>query len=121
MSTVDVEAFRDRQLEERKRETDAIDYLHQENPGSMEDETEEMPLDNHLAEMASITLDREIDYSLEESATQVVGEIDAALSRIEQGTYGTCERCGQEIPRERLGARPWAKLCIDCQRKEERG
>jgi DnaK suppressor protein len=121
VSTVDVEPFRRRLLEERKRVTDAIEYLHHENPGSMEDETEEMPLDNHLAEMASITFDREIDYSLQESATQVLGEIDAALSRIQQGTFGTCQRCRREIAPERLEARPWAKLCIDCKRKEERG
>jgi DnaK suppressor protein len=119
--TIDVERFRSRLLEERKRVIDAIDYLHQENPGSMEDETEEMPIDNHLAEMASITFDREIDYSLEESATQVLAEIDAALSGIEQGTYGICQRCGRPVAPERLEARPWARLCIDCKRLEERG
>jgi RNA polymerase-binding protein DksA len=121
MSVVDVEPFRRQLLEERKRVTDAIDYLHHENPGSMEDETDEMPLDNHLAEMASITFDREIDYSLEESATQVLGEIDAALSRIDDGSFGTCQRCGGAIAPERLEARPWAKLCIGCKREEERG
>jgi DnaK suppressor protein len=121
VSQVETATFRRRLLEERQRVVDAIEYLHHENPGSMEEESEEMPLDNHLAETASITLDREIDYSLEESASQVLGEIDAALQRIDDGSYGTCVRCGQAIAPERLEARPWAKLCIDCKRKEERG
>ena len=121
MSVVDVEPFRQTLLVERQRVVDAIEYLHHENPGSMEEESEEMPLDNHLAETASITLDREIDYSLEENATYVLREIDAALARIDEGAYGTCMRCARPIAPERLEARPWARLCIDCKRQEERG
>ena len=114
------EEFRGRLLEERQRVVDAIEYLHHENPGSLEDE-EEMPSDNHLAETATLTLDREIDYSLEENSTGVLKAIDAALARIDEGTFGTCERCGQPIPEERLEALPYATLCIDCKRKAERG
>jgi len=121
MSAIDMDTFRDRLLEERKRVADAIQNLHDENPGSLKDETAEMPLDNHLAEMATATLDREIDYTLEENAAQVLAAIDAALERIEQGAYGVCTRCGRPISPERLEARPWASLCIDCKRQEERG
>jgi DnaK suppressor protein len=121
--TVDTDKFRGALLDERKRVQDAIDYLHAETPGSLEDETEEMlgSADNHMAESASPTLDREIDYTLEENSEQVLRQIDRALSRIDDGTYGTCEACGREIPRERLEARPWATLCIDHQREAERG
>jgi RNA polymerase-binding protein DksA len=121
MSAIDVDTFRHRLLEKRKRVADAIQNLHDENPGSLKDETAEMPLDNHLAEMATATLDREIDYTLEENAAQVLAAIDAALERIEQGAYGVCTRCGRPISPERLEARPWASLCIDCRRQEERG
>jgi len=121
VSMVDAEVFRHKLLEERKRVSDAIDYLHAENPGSLEYETEEMPLDNHLAETATATLDREIDYTLEENAAQVLAAIDAALERIDAGTFGICTRCGRPIAPERLEARPWASLCIDCKREEERG
>ena len=107
--------------EERERVRAAIEYLHQENPGSMEDETGERSLDNHLAETASVTLDREIDYTLEENSEHVLSAIETALARIEAGTYGKCERCGQEIAPERLRAIPYATLCIDCKRKDERG
>jgi RNA polymerase-binding protein DksA len=108
-------------LEERARVQAALDRLHQDHPGSIEDETEEVAAgsDNHLAETATATLDREIDYTLEGNAASVLGEIDAALTRIEDGTYGTCVRCGTTIPEERLEARPWATLCIQDQRREE--
>ena len=45
----------------------------------------------------------------------------SALARIENGGYGTCVNCGAQIAPERLEAMPWATLCIDCKRKEERG
>ena len=122
MSAVDTQRFKDMLLEERQRVADAIEYLHEETPGSLEDETEEIvgTSDNHLAETASATLDREIDYTLEDNAEQVLASIDAALARIEDGTYGVCETCGQPISEERLEAIPYATQCIDCKRKGER-
>jgi DnaK suppressor protein len=119
---MDIEHFRSRLLEERKRVVDALEYLKKETPGSLEDETEETSgVENHLADQAAGTLDREVDYSLEESAEQVLGQIEAALARIEAGTYGMCERGDKPIGEERLEARPWATLCIDHQRELERG
>ena len=114
MSAIDTDRFRSALLEERERVVGAIEYLHKENPGSIEDETEEMPIDNHLAENASVTLDREIDYSLEENSEEILSAIDRALERIENGTYGICRNCGREIGEARLEALPWTDLCIDC-------
>jgi RNA polymerase-binding protein DksA len=119
--TVDAERFRGRLEDERSRVLGALENLRSENAGSMDDEVDESHLDNHLAETASVTTDREIDYSLEESEARVLAAIDAALRRIDEGTYGRCERCGQEIEAERLEALPWATLCIDDKRREERG
>jgi RNA polymerase-binding protein DksA len=122
MRTLDVDRFRTILLEERQRVTDAINYLHEENPGSIEDETEEIVgIDNHLAETASATLDREIDYTLEENSEHVLAAIDEALARIDEGTFGLCRTCGQAISEERLEAIPYATQCIDCKRREERG
>ena len=99
----------------------AIEYLHKENPGSIEDETEDQTQDNnHMAETATATLDREIDYTLEENSENVLAAIDAALKRIEDGTYGICVDRGEQIPVERLEAIPWTTLCIDCKRLQER-
>jgi RNA polymerase-binding protein DksA len=76
--------------------------------------------DQHLADHASEMLDREVDESLEDNAEDIVREIDAALERIDAGTYGTCMSCGKPIPEERLDAVPYAVLCVSCKRDEER-
>jgi RNA polymerase-binding protein DksA len=71
--------------------------------------------------MATVTFDRELDEGLEEGAQQTLAQIDRALARIDDGSYGTCERCGRPIGAERLQARPWATLCIEDQRRAGRG
>ncbi len=119
--SIDTEQFRVALLEERERVEKAIANLRDDHPGTIEDEVEEITgaSDNHLAETATATLDREIDFTLEENSNQVLTEIDAALKRIEGGTYGTCTKCGREIAPERLDAYPWASLCIDDAREAE--
>jgi RNA polymerase-binding protein DksA len=87
----------------------------------MDDETQEIPSDNHPGDVATITLDREIDYTLEENEERVIAAIDGALARIDEGSYGRCDGCGSQIATERLEAIPWATQCIDCTRWEERG
>jgi DnaK suppressor protein len=124
VSAVDTALFRELLLEKRQAVVEALDYLHKEHPGSLEDETGELvssSADQHLADTATETVDREIDYTLEASDGRLLADIDAALGRIENGTYGTCVNCGAQIPPERLEAMPWATLCIECKRKEERG
>lgn len=76
--------------------------------------------DQHLADHASEMVDREVDESLEDNAEQLGREIASAIARLDDGTYGTCARCGQAIPEERLEAVPYATLCVDCKRLEER-
>jgi RNA polymerase-binding protein DksA len=115
---VNTNQFRDRLLEERQRVADAISYLHED--ASLEDSIEEETYDQHPADAATATLDREIDTTLEENAEHVLRAIDEALGRIDDGTYGRCVRCGNPISEERLAARPYAEKCIDCKRLEER-
>ena len=121
--SIDTDHFRVQLLKERERVQNALTQLRDDHPGSLDDEVEEMTgtSDNHLGDSASATLNREIDYTLEENSEQVLGEIDSALERIEDGTYGICTSCGNEIASERLEAYPWASLCIDDARKAERG
>ncbi len=120
-AAIDTELFRKRLLDDRARAQGALDYLHEENPGSMEDETQEIPSDNHPGDVATITFDREIDYTLEENEERLLAEIDSALERIDEGTFGICQTCGEPIGAERLEAVPHTTQCIDCKRKEERG
>ena len=121
MSAIDTDRFREALLEERRRVEAALQNLHEESSGTLyEDAGEETAYDNHLADTATETYDRELDYTLEENSEHVLAEIDAALTRIENGTYGKCTNCGKQIPEERLEALPWATLCIDCQHDQER-
>lgn len=117
---VDVDSYRQRLVDERERVVAALDYLH-EAAGSLSEESEEATFADNIGETATVTLDREIDYSLEEASNHVLGAIDAALERIDAGTYGVCTTCGRQIGDERLEAIPYATQCIDCRRKEERG
>jgi len=124
MSQLDVERFRGLLLERREAVMNALDNLHKENAGSLEDETGELvsgSADQHMADTATETVEREIGNTLEEHDERLLEAIDAALQRIESGTYGKCVNCGAQIPEERLEAMPWATLCIECKRKEERG
>jgi RNA polymerase-binding protein DksA len=118
---LNTEHFRTLLLERRGRVANALNHLHEQNSNSLEEETEEETYDNHLADSATATLNREIDYTLEENSEHVLAAIDEALTRIEEGTFGTCVRCGRAIAEERLEAIPYATRCIDCKRLEERG
>jgi RNA polymerase-binding protein DksA len=120
MSSIDTESFRERLLEERARASAAIDNLHADHPGSIEDESGDASVDTHLGDVATVTFDRELDYTLEDSEEAKLAAIDSALARIEEGTFGTCQNCGQQIALERLEALPYAELCIDCKRRSER-
>ena len=121
--SIDTGHFREALLDERRRVEHALATLRDDHRGSLDDEVEEVAAtsDNHVAETATATLGREIDYTLGDNAEQVLSEIDASLKRLDDGTYGTCGGCGQEIPPGRLEANPWASLCIDCKRKAEGG
>jgi len=121
--SIDTERIRTELMEERERVQAAIANLRESHPGSLDDEVEEICAgsDNHVGDSATATLGREIDYTLGENSEQVLAEINIALKRIEERTYGTCKACGQEIAPERLDAYPWASLCIDDARKAERG
>ncbi len=124
MSTLDTYALRAELERERERLVGAIARLHEGVPRNMEDEVGELAgrvPDNHLGDMATVTFDRELDESLEEGVQERLAQVERALEKIEDGTYGICERCGREIGEERLRARPWALLCIDDQRLADRG
>jgi RNA polymerase-binding protein DksA len=122
-TSIDTEHFRALLLVERERVQSAIAHLRADHPGSLDDEVEEVAAsaDSHLGEAAAATVNREIDYTLGENSEQILSEIEAALKRLDDGTYGTCTACGKEIGIERLEAYPWASLCIDDARKAERG
>lgn len=120
MSSIDTEHFRKRLEDEQARLDHALRFLERDNAGSIADELGEVndsSVDNHLGDTATATFDRELEEGLGEGAQQQLDEINAALQRIEDGTYGICEVCGKPIGAERLEAIPWTRLCIDDQRR----
>jgi len=70
--------------------------------------------DEHDAEGTTIAFERSHVATLVRQTQTQLDELDAALARVEQGTYGVCERCGQQIPEGRLEARPVARTCVSC-------
>lgn len=117
---MDKEALRERLLVERERLEREIAELDADLSESLEDSSEESPYDQHMAETAAVTLDREIDLTLQENARASLSQIDRALAKLENGSYGQCDKCGKPIGEDRLQAAPFATLCIDCKRLEER-
>ena len=117
--TVDLEERRAELVAMRARVLGAAHDIVEDDDG--DGELSSAAGDQHLADHASELFDREVDDSLEVNAEQLVHEIDLAVARIDAGTYGTCARCAREIPEERLEAVPYATLCVECRRLEERG
>ena len=74
----------------------------------------------HMADMGSENHDRELMLGLAESERKTVRQIDEALIRIAEGTYGVCEATGRKITKARLEAKPWARYCIEVAREYER-
>ena len=73
----------------------------------------------HMADVGTDNYERELMIELIESGEESVRNIDTALEKIEDGSFGICEICNKKINKERLKAVPHARLCIDCQREEE--
>jgi DnaK suppressor protein len=63
--------------------------------------------------------DRNFELRIRDRERKLISKIKDALDRIEEGTYGICEECGENISDERLKARPVTTLCIDCKKKQE--
>jgi len=76
--------------------------------------------DEDLADVASNTFEREKGLALESSVQQMLAQVEDALGRIDDGTYGICQRCGDPIDIARLRVLPFAMLCIRCKELEEK-
>jgi RNA polymerase-binding transcription factor DksA len=76
--------------------------------------------DEESGEGDTISVERERDLMLSATASQAVEEIDAALARMDAGTYGLCTPAGRRIAVARLEAIPWAETCVECKQRVER-
>ena len=71
------------------------------------------------SDRATLESDRNFTLRIRDRERKLIGKIKEALERIETGTYGICEECGEEISEARLKARPVTTLCIDCKKRQE--
>jgi len=82
---------------------------------------ENIGLGNHMADDATEAFEQEKWLSLEKQERDTLAKIEKALRKMDEGTYGICERCGGPIDYARLKAIPYATLCLRCQKKIEQG
>jgi DnaK suppressor protein len=123
LSDNDIEHFKQMLLEKRREILT--------NVNEMEDETLKKPrldasgdlssMPIHMADIGTDNYDQEFTLGLMDSERKLLKEIDDALQRIEQGTYGLCEGTGEQIQKARLEAQPWARYCVEYARKMEQG
>lgn len=112
MEAADPARARARLLTERARLTEEI---------SAAIEAPEQMTYGSQAAAASQVFEQERDLAMRDRAIQHLDVVDAALARLDSGSYGRCIRCGREIAPERLDALPWAAHCIECQTIVDRG
>jgi RNA polymerase-binding protein DksA len=103
------------ELQQRQTELEADSF-----DGTQSEITGEVGLDEDFADAGTATFERERDLSIRNNITDLVDQMTRAIVRIDEGSYGTCERCGRPIDAARLKELPHALLCLDCKRREER-
>ncbi len=74
----------------------------------------------HMADVATDTYDREFQLGIASNERKILYDLDEALKRIEEGTFGVCEDCSNVITKTRLKALPYARLCLRCQEKRDK-
>jgi len=123
LSSADIEHFKKLLLEKRREilrnvnefEDEALKKSRLDASGDLSS----MPI--HMADLGTDNYEQEFALGLMDSERKLLREIDDALGRIEQGTYGICEGTGKPIPKARLEAQPWARYCIEYARMLELG
>ena len=118
---MDTEQARERLEAERSRLIEVRDAATRlSNAANEAAERELSTVDQHPAEQATETLERELDLGVLQSVEAELAEVEEALRRLEGGSYGRCETCGKEIAEGRLEAMPAARYCVEDQAKAKR-
>lgn len=86
----------------------------------MGDQQDLVGVDNHMGDQSDLVYEKERLLSVRDRLTDRRAMVGRAMEKIDDGTYGRCERCGRPIAPERLEALPFATLCISCQEVEDR-
>ncbi|MGI6576206.1 MAG: TraR/DksA C4-type zinc finger protein [bacterium] len=113
--------YRVQLLQEKERLVKQIRSLEKGLKESQGDSIKELSVyDNHPADIGSETFERGKDLGLRDNSRLLLAKVEEALQKLDEGTYGSCENCGQLIPAERLAAVPYTTLCHQCKDTEEK-
>lgn len=123
LSVADLDYFKERLLEKRREifqnvfeiEGETLKKSRLDASGDLSS----MPI--HMADLGTDNYEQEFALGLMDSERKILHEIDHALNRIAEGTYGICEGTGEPIPKARLEAQPWARYCVEYARMVEEG
>lgn len=119
LTAAEVRAFKTLLLAKRNEIVSNVICMEDETLRRSRTELSNMPL--HMADMGTDTYEMEHTLGLMDSERKLLVEVEDALGRIEDGTYGICEGNHEPIPRERLNAIPWARYCVGCANSLEKG
>ena len=97
------------------------DMAQMEDNALNKDRAKTTSMPNHMAELGSGNFEQEFTLSLLGNEKNALDQIEAAIGRIEGGSYGRCETCGAPIPKARLKALPYAASCMQCAARQEEG
>ncbi|UCD29895.1 MAG: TraR/DksA C4-type zinc finger protein [Planctomycetota bacterium] len=119
----ELEEFRQMLIEKRREAVGDINHLHSEakHQGSSGEINSGSTMPIHMADIGSDTWEQELTMGLIENEQTLIREIDEAIDRIDNKTYGVCLATNRSISKSRLRARPWAKYCIEYARQRELG
>lgn len=118
MDQTTIDRLRTRLTDERKElQTQLVDMGVDPSTGA----PDQVEFQQGFADSGQATAEKALVLSMAEGVLETLREVDAALKRIDAGTYGRCESCGDPIPPERLDARPVARLCVSCKQRENGG
>ena len=117
---MDTDLARQRLEEERVRLEQVRSDQHESDESESDSLGELSHMDQHQADVGTETFEREKDLSILENVEAELADIEHALGRLDDGTYGTCEACGRPIDEARLEALPVTRLCLDDQAAAER-
>ena len=115
----ELDFYRDLLLSERARLLGLVNGMEDEALRSKGGNLSNMPI--HMADVGTDTFDQDLALGMAETERKLLNEINSALKRVQEKSYGVCEMTGKQIPKARLNAKPWARFTIDAARKVESG
>lgn len=122
MTADELKKFEARLMAERAHYLDALGLLEDKMNSTQKDSAGDLSAYSfHMADLGTDAMEREATGQFVSRDGQILQEINEALLRIQEGTFGVCAECGNDVHPERLESVPYAQLCASCQDRREKG